>query len=201
MTRPLSHVTACFDTYPLSILWAGHVRAYGRRMPPARLDWIGLAALNGTKKTSRFLPSVNLKKTTRSREVISVRWWQRARGVKERRQAAALQSELATAGWCRCGVRELAPAPRALAASHWLCPWEQDREQPPRFFSKILPSLQTAIPKETTHIREIIAVPLLGCIRDMDQAMAAPSRLGISGPAVPASLPAICSLKELWAAS
>jgi hypothetical protein len=53
-----------------------------------------------------------------SREVISVRWWRRARGVKERWQAAALQSELATAGCRPCGVLELAPALRALAASH-----------------------------------------------------------------------------------
>jgi hypothetical protein len=54
----------------------------------------------------------------RSRGVISVRWWRPGRRVKERWQAAALQSELATAGWRRCGVLELAPALRALAAEH-----------------------------------------------------------------------------------
>jgi hypothetical protein len=164
MTRPLSHVTACFDTYPLSILWAGHVRAYGRRMPPARLDWIGLAALNGTKKTSRFLPSVNLKKTTRSREVISVRWWQRARGVKERRQAAALQSELATAGWRRCGVRELAPA---LSAFRLALPFPLGarRKTASPFFLQD-PARTSAILKETTRSREMIAVPFLDRARN-----------------------------------
>jgi hypothetical protein len=62
----------------------------------------------------------------RSREAISVHWCQGARGVRKRRQAVALQSELATAGRRRFGVRELAPALRASASSHYLVPRGQD---------------------------------------------------------------------------
>jgi hypothetical protein len=102
---------------------AGRARVAGARASEAGEDYSVSARgprilWNGTKITSCFLPSVVLEDTSRSREAISVCWWRRARGVKERWQAAALQSELATASWRRCGVRELAPALKALAAWH-----------------------------------------------------------------------------------